>query len=301
MKTHKASPALANLQVLIAGILFGTAGTAVTYAPASASTTGLGIMRLFIGALVLIVLLPRFGSSGSEFIKLFRHKLVWVMAICSAAYQPLFFGATKNNGVAVSTLLAVSFIPIVAAFVGRVFLKEPITKAWLAATGLALIGLTLRSLGELEVKQINGVFMAIAAGATVGFYLNAAKVELANGTNQIALPAMAYLIGSLLLLPLLGQQSLSWVATGSGLVIAIYLGVVTMALANALQISGLRSIGPASAGTLTLADPFTATILGVLVLGEGLDLIGVIGICLVAVALIWQARVKVIGDGVIPL
>jgi DME family drug/metabolite transporter len=91
------------------------------------------------------------------------------------------------------------------------------------------------------------------------------------------------------------------VATGSGLVIAIYLGAVTMALANALQISGLRSIGAASAGTLTLADPFTANVLGVVVLGEGLDLIGVIGICLVALALIWQSRVKVIGRGVIPL
>jgi hypothetical protein len=56
MNTHKAPPALANLQVLLAGILFCTAGTAVTYAPASASTTGLGIMRLFIGALVLITL-----------------------------------------------------------------------------------------------------------------------------------------------------------------------------------------------------------------------------------------------------
>lgn len=281
---------ISTTKVLVGAILFGTAGTVVTYAPNSATPTGLGLMRLLVGALFLILLLPKFGSSFRSFFKLVKRPLVWVMAFCSAAYQPLFFGATEKNGVAISTLLTVGCIPIFASIVGRTFLKEKITLTWALATALAIIGLTLRSVGEISVENSLGLFMAIGAGATVGFYLNAAKIELRRGTNQVALPAMAYLIGSFMLLPILIGEPLDWLQDFSGIWVSIYLGIVTMAIANAFQISGLRNLSPGPAATLTLADPFTATLLGVLVLNEPLSTIGLVGIALVGIALIWQSR-----------
>ena len=194
---------MARLKVLFAGVLFGTAGTAVAFAPASASPTNLGLMRLLIGSISLLALMPKFQVEISNFLKLAKRPLVWVMALCSAAYQPLFFGATQSNGVGISTLLAVGSIPIFAALVGRIFLKEDINLDWLLATFLAILGLTLRTLDELKLENLTGLFMAIGAGASVGCYLNAAKVELKKGANQIALPAMAYLLGSISLIPFL--------------------------------------------------------------------------------------------------
>ena len=60
-----------------------------------------------------------------------------------------------------------------------------------------------------------------------------------------------------------------------------------MALANVFQIYGLRKMSPSSAGTLALAEPLTATLLGVILLGETLTAISIIGLALVSAALIW--------------
>jgi DME family drug/metabolite transporter len=92
-----------------------------------------------------------------------------------------------------------------------------------------------------------------------------------------------------LLVPLVLRESLAWVATPSGLGVALYLGVVTMALANVFAVQGIRGMSPGPASTLLLADPLTATVLGVVVLGETLSPLAVVGLVLVLVGLVLQA------------
>jgi DME family drug/metabolite transporter len=60
-----------------------------------------------------------------------------------------------------------------------------------------------------------------------------------------------------------------------------------MALANIFQIYGLRKMSPSSAGTLALAEPLTATVLGITLLNESLTTISFIGLAIVSAALIW--------------
>ena len=286
---------------MLAGALFGTAGTAVTFAPNEASTSSLGFARLFVGALFLIALLPRLNGNRRALFGLVRHPLVWVMAICSAAYQPLFFGATQRNGVAISTLLTVGCIPIYTGIVGRIFRREIIKKQWIAATTLAIVGLAIRSWSQIELKNVTGVLMAVTAGISVSFYLNAAKSELQKSNFKMELPAVAYLLGSLFLIPLIISEPLSWVLRPSGFVVALYLGIVTMALANALQISGLGKLPAGPTATLMLADPFTATILGVVLLHEEFNGIALLGVILVAIALVWQSLSESRTKQVLPL
>ena len=280
---------LSVIKVILAGVLFGTAGTAVTFAPAVASPAGLGIGRVFIGAIFLIAILPKLNGDRKVLLKLVKHPFVWVMAIGSAAYQPLFFGATQRNGVGLSTLVTVGCIPIFTGIIGRLYLKEPISKTWLLATVLAILGLIIRSWGIIELKNVTGLFMAMAAGISVAFYLNAAKIELRKGEYLLELPAIAYLLGSFLLLPFLIHQDLSWAIRPSGFFVWLYLGVVTMAIANSLQISGLKALASGPTATLMLTDPFTATLLSIFVLKEDFGILPAIGLILVAVALIWQS------------
>ena len=141
------------IKVLLAGVLFGTAGLVAHFAPKGASSTSIGALRLFVGSIFLILILPAIGGIRSNIIKLIKHPLVWVMAVFSASYQPLFFGATNRNGVALSTLLTVGCIPIFTGIVGRIFLKEKIQRTWVLATGLAILGLFIRSWGELNSRM----------------------------------------------------------------------------------------------------------------------------------------------------
>lgn len=282
----------ASIRVLIAGVLFGTAGTAITFAPSGASTGALGVARLLFGALFLIAILPLIGGDRKRLWGLVRHPLVWVMAFFSAAFQPLFFGATERSGVALATLITVGSIPIFTGIVSWILLREKIVLSWLAATLLAIVGLVIRSWEEVEFQNLTGPVMALGAGLSVAFYLNAAKLELRKGDHEMELPAMAYLLGTIFLIPFLFGEPLDWLLEPAGIAVALYMGIVTMAMANYFQISGLKNLPPGPTATLSLADPLTATVLGVLILSEPFTLNAAIGLALVAIALIWQSTSK---------
>jgi len=211
------------------------------------------------------------------------------MALGAAAYQPFFFGAVARSGVALSTLVTVGIGPVYAGLLGWAFLHHRPTRAWLLATLVAVVGLVLRSWGEVRLGDGVGLLMALVAGLGAASYVVAAKHELDRGGHAVELPGAAYLLGSVLLVPLVLREPLAWVATPSGLGVALYLGVVTMALANVFAVLGIRGMSPGPASTLLLADPLTATVLGVVVLGETLSPLAVLGLVLVLVGLVLQA------------
>ena len=276
--------------VLLAGALFGTAGTAASYAPDGASSASIGFLRLSLGALALVAVLPFVGGRWRSLPRLWRRPALWVMAVGAAAYQPFFFGAVARSGVALSTLVTVGIGPVYAGLLGWAFLRHRPTRAWALATLVAVVGLVLRSWGELRLGDGVGLLMALAAGLGSAAYVVAAKHELDHGGHAVELPGAAYLLGSVLLVPLVLREPLSWVTTPTGAAVALYLGVVTMALANVLAVLGMRGMTAGPAATLLLADPLTATVLGVLVLGESLTAVAWIGLVLVLVGLVLQAR-----------
>lgn len=269
-------------------MLLGTAGTAVALAPNQASVTSLGIARVAIGGVTLIAVAPFFGGNRRRILSLIRRPGVWVMAASTAGFQPLFFGATTRTGVALSTVLTIGTMPLFTGLISRLLLREKLTRVWIAATSLAVAGLLLRSWDQLESIDLLGVVMALGAGLCTGFYVNGAKYELNRGGHAVELPAMAYTLSALLLLPLLIGDDLSWMRSTQGFLTALYLGFVSMALANTLQVVGLQHLSPGPTATLLLADPLTATLLGIVVLNESITPIATIGLLFVSVALVWQ-------------
>jgi drug/metabolite transporter, DME family len=275
---------------VLAGMLLGTAGTAGALGPASATPIGLGVLRLGVGAVLLLVFLPWIGGAWSSIPRLIRRPTLWVMGAGAGAFQPLFFAAVERVGVGLSTLLAIGSAPVFAGLLGWLVRRDRPTLAWATATVIAISGLVLRSWNDLSVGDGLGLGMAAAAGVGVGCYVVAAKVELDRGGNIVELPGVAYLLGSVMLAPLWVQQPLAWVATPSGLLLALYLGGVTMALANVLQVWGLRGLPPGPAATLMLAEPLTATVLGILLLGERIGAVGLFGLVLVLGGMLLQGR-----------
>jgi len=65
----------------------------------------------------------------------------------------------------------------------------------------------------------------------------------------------------------------------------LYLGGVATAGAYAIYTLGLRLVPASVAGIVTLTEPFTATLLGVLLFGERLGVTGVLGALLLCAAL----------------
>ena len=157
------------------------------------------------------------------------------------------------------------------------------------ATVVAVSGLAVRSAGDLRTSDATGLLFALAAGSGIGGYLNAAKVEIRRGGHPMLLPCSAYLIGSLCLLPVVRADLMTVTWTTNAILLCLYLGVISMGLANACQILGLRGISPGVAATMMLADPVTAAVLGVVVMKEALTPQCALGLGLVVLGLLLQS------------
>jgi DME family drug/metabolite transporter len=211
------------------------------------------------------------------------------MAASSASYQAFFFASVERTGVATAALITVGCIPVSAGIVGWIFLRERLSKNWYLSTAIAISGLVIASIGELETNDATGLLYAVIAGSGIGAYINAAKVEVRAGGHSMQLPGMAFLLGSVGLFFIVRSDLLQVQWTTQTILLAIYLGAVTMGIANGIQIVGLKGISPGVASTMMLADPVTAAVLGVVVLGEAVTLNGAIGLLLVVIGLVMQS------------
>jgi DME family drug/metabolite transporter len=229
------------------------------------------------------------GGKIKNLLRLLKRPGIWVMAATSASYQAFFFASVERSGVATAALVTVGCIPPSAGIVGWLILRERPNKIWFLATTVGVTGLVIRSLSELEIGDSKGLLFAIVAGVGIGAYLNAAKIEIRAGGHPMQLPGMAYLLGSLGLLVIVRADLLAVNWNTKAIGVALFLGVVTMGLANALQILGMRGITPGVAATMMLSDPVAAAILGVVVLGEVLTAQGAIGLALVIIGLAMQS------------
>jgi len=255
--------------VLAAAVLWGTTGTAQALAPESAAPATVGAVRLIIGGLALLALAAARGAFRTG--KPWPRLATLLAAGCMAGYQPFFFAAVASTGVAVGTIVTIGSSPVFAGALGFLLRGERPGRRWAAATALAIIGcgLLASATGEMSVDAL-GVLLALGAGTCYAAYAVVSK-GLLDEQPPDAVMAVVFCLGALLLSPILLQGNLSWLATARGLAAALHLGLVATALAYTLFARGLRAIPTATAVSLSLAEPLTAGILGVLVLGESLS------------------------------
>ena len=76
-----------------------------------------------------------------------------------------------------------------------------------------------------------------------------------------------------------------WLAETRGILVALHLSLLTVGLSYALWARGLIRVSASTAVTLSLAEPLTAATLGVLVVGERLPLVALLGIALLIAGL----------------
>ena len=292
------------LAVLAAAVLFGTTGTAQALGPEGTTPLAVGVMRLVIGGTLLAAIgcaaarrrtghAPA-GTPARPALTAQPLILMALTGICLALYQPLFFLGTARNGVAVGTVIALGSAPVLAGLLEWSLTRRLPGRLWLAATALATLGVVLLGAGGsttgVGAADPLGLAGSVGAGAAFAVFANAQRRLMQAGWDPFtvagAMGAGAALCGALAL-PLV---DLRWLAEPSGLVMALWLGVATVAVAYTLFTWGLERLTAATAATLTLAEPLTATVLGVTLLGEQLPALAIAGLVVLAAGLALLAR-----------
>ncbi len=254
-----------RLAVLIAAVCFGTTGTAQALGPDGTDPLAVGAARILLGALLLAAVASRGSAAGTRW----DHRALAAAGAGVAAYQLAFFTAVQETGVAIGTVVAIGSGPAFAGALGRLIGREPLTRRWAAATALAAAGVALLA-GGAEDAQVSpaGVGLALVAGLSYATYTVAAKRLLGSGHPPEAVMARAFGTGAVLLTPVLVATGGGGLGSPGGLALVVYLGAVPTAFAYVLFARGLQRLSSGETTTLTLAEPLTATALGIIVLAE---------------------------------
>ncbi|MBL1076926.1 EamA family transporter [Nocardia sp. 2] len=273
-------------RILAAAVLWGTTGTAASFAPAGTPAAATGCAGLALGGLLLFATArgKRLRCTG------FERRLLVLGACAVAAYPVTFYPAVARTGVAVATVLALGAAPVFAGLLAWLTGHGRPTARWSVATGLAVIGCAVlvsnpAASGEHAAVDPLGAVLALCGGLTYAVYSLVGGTLITRGHASDRVLGAMFGLAAVLVLPVLLSTGGTGLTTARGAAVALHLAVFTTFFAYRLFGYGLRHTTVATATTLTLAEPAVAAVLGVCVLGERLSLIAWCGMAVLAAAL----------------
>ncbi|MEU9080506.1 DMT family transporter [Kitasatospora sp. NPDC048538] len=255
--------------VLAAACLWGTVGPAQLLAEAGVDPVALGACRMLLGGAVLCAVAVRPAGLRTLWRRGARAWVLLSVAV-TAVFQAAFLPAVDRTGAAVATAVAFGSVPAVAGLCARLVQGDRLGGPWWAGTGFAVAGIGLLLLpGSSGRTDLVGVLLAAVAGASFGVYIVAGKRLAAAGADAGAAAPVSVLGAGLLVAPWIAVAP-AGLGSVRALVLIGWLALATTAVGYLLFTRGAQRISAATTGTLSLAEPLLAALLGVLLLGERL-------------------------------
>ncbi|MFF3016128.1 DMT family transporter [Streptomyces sp. NPDC057939] len=190
-------------------------------------------------------------------------------------FQAAYFGAVRETGLAVGTVVTLGAGPVLIAVGGRYWMGERLGRGGSAAVGGALAGLAVLVLGSGggEVRPL-GVFWALLSAAGYAAMTLRARWlgRRGEGGDPLVTTAWSVGVGTVCLLPLAALEGLvpHTADTVRVLWLLLYVATVPTALAYALYFTGAASVRAATVSVIMLIEPVSAAAIAVGVLGEHL-------------------------------
>ncbi|MET7378412.1 EamA family transporter [Streptomyces sp. NPDC005526] len=196
----------------------------------------------------------------------------------------LFVAAYHLPGGVAALVVAVQ--PAIVLLLGAVLLKEPIRPAQVAACLLGVAGVALLALTPRAGLDLAGLAAGVAAAVSM-----AAGVVLTKrwgrpeGVSLLTFTGWQLTAGGLLLAPVtLAAEGLPARVTAANLSGFAYLSLIGALLAYVVWFRGIGRLPALAVSVLGFASPLAATVLGYLVLDQGLTALQLVGAAAVVAA-----------------
>jgi drug/metabolite transporter (DMT)-like permease len=280
----------AILALLSAAVFFGASTVASKAALDHVLPLTLAFERFAIALVVLLMLCRRAGV---------RPTFGWLPVLLGVTGIALPF-VCQNVGLryatAVDTILVIEAgIPIVTAILGRAVLGERVGGRRLAGLLLAVTGVSaVVFLGATGQGEFSGLGSLLAFGAAVSFaaYTVIGRCLFGSGFSLSVLTG-SLAVGVLVLAPCAGFEMATSgpgaMTAGDGLLL-VYLGVGGSAGTQLLWARGMADLEAGEVATFGTLMPVVGIASAVILLGESIALIQVLGGLMVAIGLYLTAR-----------
>lgn len=276
--------------VLLASILWGTTGTAATFAP-DVGPLAIGAAALGIGGILqALVALPALGRARLHLRS--RAGTVALGAIAVFVYPLAFYSSMHLAGVAIGTVISLASAPLASGVLERVVDKQRLGGWWMTAALLGIIGSLLlifsmpRETAAASSSVVVGIAVGLVAGAAYATYSWAVQRLMTEQIGRAAAMGAVFGGGGVLLIPVLLVTGEPLLENSQSLAVGAYMALVPMFVGYFVFGYGLAKIPASSATTLTLTEPGVATILAVVIVGERLTWLGWIGLASFGVVLL---------------
>lgn len=257
--------------LLAAAVLWGTVGPAQLLADTDVAPVALGACRMLLGGLALGVFTVRRAGLRT----LWRPGArLWlpVSILVTAAFQACFLEAVDRTGAALATAVTFGTVPVVSGLWARGLDGERGGAAWWCGTVCSVAGVGLLLVpGEAARADAAGVFLGVVAGAGFGTYITATKRLARHGADTATAAPVSVVCAGVLVSPWLFAAP-DGITEPRAVALVCWLALGTTALGYLLFTRGVARVSAATAGTLSLAEPLVATVLGFVLLGERLSL-----------------------------
>ncbi|MFD7321861.1 DMT family transporter [Streptomyces sp. NPDC059875] len=280
--------------MLAASVLWGTTGTAATFAP-GVGPLAIGAVAMGLGGLLqALVAAPRIARHAPRLRD--QRGTVLLGAVSVAVYPLAFYSSMHLAGVAVGTVVSIGTAPLASALIERVVDGRRLTRRWTLAAALGLLGTVLLCVAEAAhaadgtgrasvTATLLGVGLGLVAAATYALYSWAAHRLITRRIPSRAAMGAVFGLGGLLLVPVLLATGAPLVDSWPHAAVGAYMALVPMFAGYVLFGRGLAHVPASTATTLSLLEPAVAAVLAVLVVGERLPAAGWTGIALVIACL----------------
>ncbi|MFS1489763.1 DMT family transporter [Vibrio splendidus] len=285
-----------TLAILFASILWGTTGTAASFAP-DLSPLAIGAFSMGVGGLMQAGLAYR--KILFAFDKLLQNKkLLAVSAVALAVYPLAFYSSMKLSGVAIGTVVSIATAPFFSALLECLISKKNnINKRWLTSFAIGVVGIGLLVFSESssanesgEDLKLLGIALGLVAGLCYAIYSWATKALIDKGIKSQAAMGSIFGLGAMLLLPTLWFTGDNLFSSESNVFVISYLTLIPQCLGYIAFSFGLRHVTASSANLLTLFEPVVAAVLAVCVVGELIPFTGWLGMSLIVLCLFIQSK-----------
>lgn len=282
--------------ILCAAILWGTTGTAQSFAPLSLSSYWVGAARLLVSSvffLGLLLVTNRHAFALSQLATL-PWPLIGAASLCMVSYNLSFFAGIRATSVAIGTAVALGSGPVWAGVMQAIWSRSmPDTKWWLAV-GLAVSGLLLTTLGRNATSgdfTFTGIGLCLLSGLSYALYAQVTKKLVSKASPSIT-TTWVFTCAAFLAIPFAYLLAGSALVTVDDLPVLLWLGVVATGIAYLLFSSGLAYVSSATGVALALAEPIAAVVLAIIVVGERPGILSLAGMLIVFAGLCMIIRLE---------
>ena len=281
--------------VILSGIFWGSSCLFVDYLKTHTPATSVQItaIRIVLAALVLNLWLIVKGKGFSLYkISGKSWLLCAISGFCSVVAMGMFYYSCMVETSAAVAVILLYTAPLFVMIMSLFFFKEKMTVQKMVAFVIAIVGCALVS-GIASGSRISalGIFLGLMSGFTYSLYGIFTSIFMKENKDTLTFTALSFFfaaIGALIISKPWEIVKFTLEVENIPLTLIMYLllAICTAVIPFFLYSKGIEGVKPDVASILAFSEPLMACVFGTVVLGQDMDVFGVIGIICVCAAIV---------------